>query len=155
EPAITALTRVLDALWWAESRDPYAVSSRWETGYGSLLSQGRRVKMPTGRPPQPRAVSLLLNRIAFLAILRAPYRPHVILDVPPGRVARAQGRIFEAQAAIDRDVDAGEEACLVGGEKDRRCGEIRGARKPAERDALEKVVARIVRPVGLEHELLV
>src|SRR5262249_61836578 len=64
-------------------------------------------------------------------------------NVRAGMVARPPGRIFPAQAAIDRDVGAGDEARLVRSEKHRREGEVGRARKTSERDHLEIVVARI------------
>jgi hypothetical protein len=74
-------------------------------------------------------------------------RAHVIADIDAGLVARAPGRILEAQAAVDRDVDAGQEARFIGRQEYRRPGQIGCAREPPEGNGLEEIVARIVRPV--------
>jgi DNA ligase-1 len=54
KPAISAFTRVFDALWRAQSRDPYAVPKRECTAYGSPLSRGQPLNHSPDNPAQAR-----------------------------------------------------------------------------------------------------
>src|ERR1700730_10632854 len=96
--------------------------------------------------------STLAQLAVLLAVLRPSDRPRVIGDIDAGLVARAPGRIFEPQAAVDRDVDAGQEARFIRSQKHRRPRQIGCAREPLERNGFEEVVARIMRPVRAQDE---
>src|SRR5262245_41913607 len=75
-----------------------------------------------------------LDELALVfAVRRERDVARVVGNVRAGMVARPPGRIFPAQAAIDRDVGAGDEARLVRSEKHRREGEVGRARKTSER----------------------
>src|SRR5262245_61574669 len=88
--------------------------------------------------------ALSLDELALVfAVLRERGAARVIADIRAAMVARPPGRIFPAQAAVDRDIRAGDEARLVGREKHRGEGEVGRARETSERDHLEVIVARI------------
>src|SRR5262245_27464650 len=81
-----------------------------------------------GLLPEPSLDELAL----VFAVLRERDVARVIGNVRAGMVARPPGRIFPAQAAIDRDVGAGDGDIVGGSEKPRRCGEGAHDREKAE-----------------------
>ena len=74
----------------AQSRDPYPVSYRWGTAYGSLLSQGRR-----------RRGQYALVRMAVAALVAVPNIALAAGDAAKGKAA------FVRQCAICHTVDKG------------------------------------------------
>src|SRR3954471_738649 len=85
------------------------------------------------------------KRCLLLAVFRAAYLSRVIARVDAGKVSGAPGRVLEAQPAVHRDVDAGEERRFLGSEKHRAPGEVRRPWKPLQGNHLQVVVAGIER----------